>query len=47
MKPVILVVDDEPEAQQAIERDLRVKYSHQFEVLIAMQFIHHYLSGVK
>ncbi len=35
MKPVILVVDDEPEAQQAIERDLRVKYSHQFEVLIA------------
>ena len=35
MKPVILVVDDEPEAQQVTERDLRVKYSHQFEVLIA------------
>jgi thioredoxin reductase (NADPH) len=35
LKPVILVVDDEPEDQQAIERDLRVKYGHEFEVLIA------------
>ena len=35
LKPVILVVDDEPEDQQAIECGLRVKYGHQFEVLIA------------
>lgn len=35
LKPVVLVVDDERADQQAIERDLRVKYGHQFEVLIA------------
>ena len=35
LKPVILIVDDEPGDQQAIERDLRVKYGHQFEVLLA------------
>ncbi len=35
MKPAILVVDDEPEAQQAIERDPQVKYAQQFELVIA------------
>ena len=34
-KPVLLVVDDEPEVLRAIERDLRSKYSHSYRILRA------------
>ena len=34
-KPVLFVIDDEPEVQQAFERDLRMKYADTFQVLQA------------
>ena len=30
-KPVLFVIDDEPEDQQAFERDLRMKYAETFQ----------------
>ena len=34
-KPVLFVIDDEPEYQQAFERDLLMKYADTFQVLQA------------
>lgn len=35
VKPVLMTVDDDPEVQRAVERDLRQKYGGQFRVLQA------------
>lgn len=35
MKPIILVVDDEPEVLRAVERDLRREYGERFRILAA------------
>jgi thioredoxin reductase (NADPH) len=35
VKPVLFVIDDEPEDQQAFERDLRMRYAEMFQVLQA------------
>ena len=34
-RPVLLIVDDDPEVLRAIERDLRRKYANDFRVLRA------------
>lgn len=45
-KPVLLVVDDEPEVLRAIERDLRAKYNQRYRILradsgkVALEVLH-------
>ena len=34
-KPVILTVDDDPDVLQAVERDLRSRYSERYRILRA------------